>query len=926
MGCLCSKGSSLEEYVDDNHSQKELSRSSVQLVAPPKKEIILGVIVDGSNHLASKVTSNANSGSLNRHIASQPHSGPLTGPSRQPAKTVSQVNSASLAKPLDEGDPKTIVVERPVTSYHQRRATVDFGINEGQKPMSRIISIQRGVQGEQIIAGWPSWLSSVAGEAIQGWVPRRADSFEKLDKIGQGTYSTVYKALDLETGKMVAMKKVRFVNMDPDSVRFMAREIFILRKLDHPNVIKLEGLVASRMSGSLYLIFEYMEHDLTGLSATPSIKFTEAQIKCYAKQLLSGLEHCHSRGVLHRDIKGSNLLINNDGVLKIGDFGLATSFTPDQKQPLTSRVVTLWYRAPELLLGSTDYGVAIDMWSAGCIIAEMFAGKPIMPGRTEVEQMHKIFKLCGSPAEDYWKQSKSSHATSFKPQQPYKRCVLETFKDFPPPALALVDSLLAIEPEKRGTASAALKSEFFTTKPLPCDPSTLPKYPPSKEYDVRLRDEEARRQRAEAVKGRGPESVRRGSRESNPLPTSQFDVDGDVSLQGQANLKGNGVNYSHHGSTATAFTVEARNQTVGNGLSHCSSMVHPSTAGSSWTKKAKEDDKKAKEDDAHMTSGQTNGPSRNAAELRIQIRGDGWVSRKESSTGYVPKKNRIHYSGPLMAPGGNLEEMLKDHERQIQQAVRNSKAKIKNNGDHRHSHSLQNPGRNIWEFRSEEIPVGCDGGDKILPWLDTQAHFISVLSFSLSTTTPPLKPPPYPPSFRTHAADVTHPPFGSSSPPLPHHSLSYFLSRKAAPELSLPPQPPHTLPTPIASVHPPVHHPPSFLSRSSFAILFQNHHRRRTLRRRRREPHEGSYPTSPLILILPRLVLAIGLNVVDEPKSCLSKGKEGLLHECGCRLGGWGGGRKGGGSAVRGKQRYVEEGIIYEEWRELLTRFHIYHN
>lgn len=115
------------------------------------------------------------------------------------------------------------------------------------------------------------------------------------------------------------------------------------------------------------------------------------QIKCFVQQLLRGLEHCHSRGVLHRDIKGSNLLIDDFGNLKIGDFGLATFFRTNQKQPLTSRVVTLWYRPPELLLGSTDYGVAVDLWSSGCIIAELFAGKPIMPGRTEVHsQLNKI--------------------------------------------------------------------------------------------------------------------------------------------------------------------------------------------------------------------------------------------------------------------------------------------------------------------------------------------------------------------------------------------------------------------------------------------------------------------------------------------------------------------------------------------------------
>lgn len=108
------------------------------------------------------------------------------------------------------------------------------------------------------------------------------------------------------------------------------------------------------------------------------------QVKCYMHQLLSGLEHCHKRNVLHRDIKGSNLLIDNEGVLKIADFGLASFFDPNHKQPMTSRVVTLWYRPPELLLGATDYGVGVDLWSAGCILAELLAGKPIMPGRTEV--------------------------------------------------------------------------------------------------------------------------------------------------------------------------------------------------------------------------------------------------------------------------------------------------------------------------------------------------------------------------------------------------------------------------------------------------------------------------------------------------------------------------------------------------------------
>ncbi|KAL7144535.1 hypothetical protein ABFS83_07G019200 [Erythranthe nasuta] len=363
------------------------------------------------------------------------------------------------------------------------------------KPNPRLSNPSKNIHGEQVAAGWPSWLVAVAAEALNGWTPRKADSFEKLDKIGQGTYSNVYKARDTITGNIVALKKVRFDNLEPESVKFMAREILILRRLDHPNVVKLQGLATSRMSCSLYLVFDYMPHDLAGLSSTPGIKFTEPQVKCYVHQLLSGLEHCHNRHVLHRDIKGSNLLIDDEGVLKIADFGLAATFDPKNKQPMTSRVVTLWYRPPELLLGATDYGVGVDLWSAGCILAELFAGKPIMTGRTEVEQLHRIFKLCGSPSDEYWKKSKLPHATIFKPQQAYKRRITEAFKDFPASSLPLIETLLSIDPSHRQTATSALSSEFFTTKPYACDPSTLPKYPPSKEMDAKRRDEEARRLR-----------------------------------------------------------------------------------------------------------------------------------------------------------------------------------------------------------------------------------------------------------------------------------------------------------------------------------------------------------------------------------------------------------------------------------------------
>ncbi|CAL9215470.1 unnamed protein product [Arabidopsis halleri] len=373
----------------------------------------------------------------------------------------------------------------------------------------RLGNLSKYLEAEQVAAGWPAWLSNVAGEAIHGWVPFRSDAFEKLEKIGQGTYSSVFRARETETGRIVALKKVRFDNFEPESVRFMAREILILRRLNHPNIIKLEGIVTSKLSSNIHLVFEYMEHDLTGLLSSPDIDFTTPQIKCYMKQLLSGLDHCHARGVMHRDIKGSNLLVNNEGILKVADFGLANFCNASgNKQPLTSRVVTLWYRPPELLLGATEYGASVDLWSVGCVFAELLLGKPVLQGRTEVEQLHKIFKLCGSPPEDYWKKSKLPHAMLFKPQQHYDGCLRETLKDLSDADINLIETLLSIQPHKRGTASTALVSQYFTSKPFACDPSSLPVYSPSKEIDAKHREDTTRKK----ISGNG----RRGTESRKP--------------------------------------------------------------------------------------------------------------------------------------------------------------------------------------------------------------------------------------------------------------------------------------------------------------------------------------------------------------------------------------------------------------------------
>ncbi|KAF8378736.1 hypothetical protein HHK36_030085 [Tetracentron sinense] len=424
----------------------------------------------------------------------------------------------------------------------------------------RLGNLQKYVEAEQVAAGWPAWLSAVAGKPFRdgclskqtlsrNWRSHQLQLVELrylsmtliqfqliFFQIGQGTYSSVFRARDLETGRIVALKKVRFDNFEPESVRFMAREIMILRRLDHPNIVKLEGLVTSRSSCSIYLVFEYMEHDLSGLLSCPDIKFCESQVKCYMQQLLSGLEHCHSRGVMHRDIKGSNLLVNNEGILKVADFGLGNLFSSKNRQPLTSRVVTLWYRPPELLLGSTDYEASVDLWSVGCVFAELLLGKPILQGRTEVEQLHKIFKLCGSPPGEYWKKSKLPHATIFKPQHPYESCLRETCKDFPPSAVNLIETFLSVEPYKRGTTSSALASEYFTTKPYACDPSSLPKYPPNKEIDAKCR-EEAQRKKA-GGRMRRPEATRKPTRVCKAL----WEQKGELQTSTQVSCKINDIN------------------------------------------------------------------------------------------------------------------------------------------------------------------------------------------------------------------------------------------------------------------------------------------------------------------------------------------------------------------------------------------------
>ncbi|KAA3469571.1 Cyclin-dependent kinase C-1 [Gossypium australe] len=329
------------------------------------------------------------------------------------------------------------------------------------------------------------------------WGSRSVDCFEKLEQIGEGTYGQVYMAREIKTGEIVALKKIRMDNEREGFPITAIREIKILKKLHHENVIKLKEIVTSpdgnKYKGGIYMVFEYMDHDLTGLADRPGMRFSVPQIKCYMRQLLTGLHYCHVNQVLHRDIKGSNLLIDNEGNLKLADFGLARSFSNDHNANLTNRVITLWYRPPELLLGATKYGPAVDMWSVGCIFAELLHGKPIFPGKDEPEQLNKIFELCGGPDEVNWPGvSKIPWYNNFKPTRPMKRRLREVFRHFDRHALELLERMLTLDPSQRICAKDALDAEYFWTDPLPCDPKSLPKYESSHEFQTKKKRQQQR--------------------------------------------------------------------------------------------------------------------------------------------------------------------------------------------------------------------------------------------------------------------------------------------------------------------------------------------------------------------------------------------------------------------------------------------------
>lgn len=284
------------------------------------------------------------------------------------------------------------------------------------------------------------------------------DNFVKIEKIGEGTYGVVYKAKDLITGKLVALKKIR-LEAETEGVPSTAiREISLLRELTHPNIVQLFDVVDG--DKHLYLVFEFLQQDLKKLLDFVKGGLDPALVKSYLYQLLKAIAFCHLHCIVHRDLKPQNLLIDREGHIKLGDFGLARTFGVPVRT-YTHEIVTLWYRAPEILLGTRLYSNAVDVWSLGCIFAEMATRRALFPGDSEIDQLFRIFRTLGTPDENIWPgvTQLRDYTSMFPSWEP--RSLDEVVPSFDSDAKDLLLKLLTYDPNQRISAKKALSHPYF---------------------------------------------------------------------------------------------------------------------------------------------------------------------------------------------------------------------------------------------------------------------------------------------------------------------------------------------------------------------------------------------------------------------------------------------------------------------------------
>lgn len=283
--------------------------------------------------------------------------------------------------------------------------------------------------------------------------------------IGSGTYGKVFKGLNVYTKKLVALKRIRMEGERDGFPVTAVREIKLLRSLSHTNVVQLQEVMVE--ANECFMVFEYLSHDLTGLLNHPNYTLDAAQKKHLALQLFDGLDYLHTRGVLHRDIKAANILVSNEGILKLADFGLARFYEKHHQRNYTNRVVTIWYRSPELLLGETQYGPAVDIWSAACVMVEIFTKRAIFPGDgTEISQLEKIHAVLGTPNKEDWPNLvEMPWFELLRPNYRKPNVFAQKYKDqLTPAAFNLLEAMLRYDPAKRPTAAEVLQDPYFVSE------------------------------------------------------------------------------------------------------------------------------------------------------------------------------------------------------------------------------------------------------------------------------------------------------------------------------------------------------------------------------------------------------------------------------------------------------------------------------
>ena len=316
------------------------------------------------------------------------------------------------------------------------------------------------------------------GQCSAGRCELVVDKYEKLNVLGTGTYGVVSRARNKKTGEIVALKKIKGKMEETGLPVGSVREITLLLGLRHRNIVELIEVVVGRSLESIYLVMQYCEQDLASLIDNMKQPFNEPQVKCIMLQLLDGLNYLHDRFIVHRDLKLANLLMTDKGRLKIADFGLARTFEEPPKA-MTPVVVTLWYRAPEVLFGAKAQTTAVDLWSAGCIFGELLRHKPLMPGRSELEQIDFIINILGRPNNSIWPGFSSLPlAKNFTSMNDQKFNTLKhKFHWISDSALDLLQEFLTYDPKQRISAYRARKSRYFKEKPLPLKPELMPTFP-----------------------------------------------------------------------------------------------------------------------------------------------------------------------------------------------------------------------------------------------------------------------------------------------------------------------------------------------------------------------------------------------------------------------------------------------------------------